>query len=451
MDKLRDRVAANTRSSNGTGKEVEKATLAQQVEQWQQEFQLAMPQGSEARQLVRDALHLMRTTKHLAQCEPAGVLGGLMTFAQLGLRPGVLGHGWLLPFKKRALVNGQWTDVYQAQIVIGYKGYVELVHRSPMVSGISGSAVFERDEFSEELGSEPKIVHKPYRGPGGRGKVIGYYAVIRYHSGLPTFAYMSREEAIEWRNHFAMGVKRDRKTKQPIVNEDGEVQGDGPWFEMDNGPEGASGFDQMAIKTCFLQAQKWAPKGTDQTLARAMEVDGAVRISADPTNPDEMLTAEHPDPRVIDAEADIEDEQPLPGAPPVTEVGKPAGSERPAAAEKPAPSTAELVTEFPQVPGDPEKDKPALQSQLTKIHALIDGVAKLDDGQRHALLGHLIGLPRPVKSASELTRREAGQIQHYLEEWRDGDRLGDQVSAVLAAALGGPEEPSGESEVPPSG
>ena len=57
-----------------------------------------MPKGVEAAQLVRDALTAVRTNPKLAECEPNSVLGSLMTCAQLGLRPGVLGHAWLLPF-----------------------------------------------------------------------------------------------------------------------------------------------------------------------------------------------------------------------------------------------------------------------------------------------------------------------------------------------------------------
>src|SRR5437868_6622622 len=102
---LSDRVnqRAEVARDGGNGAEVAEAapTLADQIRNMQEQFALAMPRCMEAQQLVRDALSLVRTTKHLAECDAQSVLGGLMTFAQLGLRPGVLGHGWLIPFKKR--------------------------------------------------------------------------------------------------------------------------------------------------------------------------------------------------------------------------------------------------------------------------------------------------------------------------------------------------------------
>src|SRR5438105_2203656 len=96
---LRQRV----QERNGNGGEVatrdqQPATLAQQIRGMEEQFKLAMPRGMEAAQLIRDALTAVRTTNNLAKCEATSVLGALMTCAQLGLRPGVLGHAWVLPF-----------------------------------------------------------------------------------------------------------------------------------------------------------------------------------------------------------------------------------------------------------------------------------------------------------------------------------------------------------------
>jgi recombination protein RecT len=91
-------------------------SLADQIRGMEKQFQLAMPRGAEATQLVRDALTALRTIKHLDKCEANSVLGALMTCAQLGLRPGVLGHAWPLPFWDRH------SKGYKAQLVIGYQG-----------------------------------------------------------------------------------------------------------------------------------------------------------------------------------------------------------------------------------------------------------------------------------------------------------------------------------------
>ncbi len=105
--------ALATRRENGG---VATNSIADKIRSMEGQFQAAMPKGAEATQLIRDALTAMRMTKNLSRAEETSVLGALMTCAQLGLRPGVLGHAWLLPFwdgKNRG---------YKAQLVIGYQG-----------------------------------------------------------------------------------------------------------------------------------------------------------------------------------------------------------------------------------------------------------------------------------------------------------------------------------------
>jgi recombination protein RecT len=146
---LEQRMAAN--NAPATQKQ---PTLANQIQAMEKQFALAMPKGMEAQQLVRDALTCLRQTPDLAQCTPASVLGSLMSCAQLGLRPGVLGHAYLLPFyDKRA--GGK-----VAQLVVGYQGLVELAHRSGQIQSLIARTVYENDEFEVDYGLEDKIVHK---------------------------------------------------------------------------------------------------------------------------------------------------------------------------------------------------------------------------------------------------------------------------------------------------
>ena len=84
---LKERATAPARND-----ERKPMTLAQQIDRMEPEFQRAMPQGAEARQLVRDAQTALRQVKDLAKCEPATVLGALMTCSQLGLRPGAVSY-----------------------------------------------------------------------------------------------------------------------------------------------------------------------------------------------------------------------------------------------------------------------------------------------------------------------------------------------------------------------
>lgn len=422
---LRDRATASAAQrglATTTGAEVERKdppTLADQIRGMHAQFEMAMPRGAEARQLIRDALSLLKTSKDLHRCDVQSVLGGLMTFAQLGLRPGVLGHGWLIPFKKRAQTNGQWHDTWQAQIVIGYKGYAELVHRSGQIDTMVGRPVHEHDEFDMEYGITDRLVHKP-RMKGDRGPVVGYYAIIKYQGGGYVFWHMTRDEVLEWRAEHAMSTRRDRKGR-PERDENGNTTGSGPWYD-EEGPAGGTGLDQMGIKTCFLRAQKWAPKGLDLTLARAAEVDGAVRFDVD-VDPDAMLGAEHPTAGdTVEGElVDDEPAGPAADAPPVHDVNLP----------------VPLQTEFPAVVGK-GTDDPASDAQQKAMSAILGKAGVKADAERHAVLSRIAGRTTPITSASALTKREASQIIEHLNRWQDDLVLVDQVAAVLAAAAPAP-------------
>jgi recombination protein RecT len=295
---LRSRVVATRDQPAGVEKP---KTLAEQIEAKKDVFQAALPEGAEARHLIRDAISLLRQNPNLAKCEVNTVLGGLMTFAQLGLRPGVLGHGWLIPFKKRVKVGNQWTDQWEAQVVIGYKGYAELIHRSGAATTMVARPVHENDVFELAYGIEDRLVHKPEMN-GPRGEVTGYYSVIKFKNGGYVFWYMSKTECEEHRDNNAMAKK--------AIYENGQKVGEevvGPW--KDN-------FDQMAQKTVFLRAQNLAPKTTMLSLATA--VDGAVR--RDMGDADEMFFAQHPEgAEVIDGEIEgdpVDEPAPTPeGAP----------------------------------------------------------------------------------------------------------------------------------------
>lgn len=227
-------------------------TLAQQVQKMEQQFALAAPRGIEASQIVRDALTAIRNTPKLLECEQTSVLGGLMTMAQLGLRVGVLGHGWLIPFWNRR--NRQ----HEAQLVIGYQGMIALAYRSQLVDKITARVVHERDLFELEYGLNERLVHRP--ATGDRGPAVGYYATVKIRgAGEPMFYHMTHEEMCAYRDRYAMAKTREGKVF-------------GPW---------ADNFPDMALKTCIRQLSKFMPKGTD--LAVAMAVDDTVRVDLSPT------------------------------------------------------------------------------------------------------------------------------------------------------------------------
>lgn len=244
-------------------REPQGVTLKQQIRQMESQFALAMPKGTEAAQLVRDALTCIQQTPKLADCSPQTVLGALMTCAQLGLRPGVsgLGHAWVLPYwdaKSR-------TNV--AQLIIGYKGYVDLAYRSGQIATVIARTVYDGDTFDVEYGIDEKLIHKPAMA-GDRSKPIAHYAIVKLANGGRSFWVMTEDEMQAWKRKYAP------------KNKAGNIVG--PWV---------SDYEAMARKTCLLRLAAWMPKSTD--LSVAIQVDNGVRTDIMPTTTAEQVT-DHP-------------------------------------------------------------------------------------------------------------------------------------------------------------
>jgi recombination protein RecT len=242
-------------NSQGEGQVEQVRTLAQQLERMTPEFQAAMPKGREATQLVRDAMTCLRTIKNLDKCDPESFLGSLMTCAQLDLRPGVasLGHAWPLPYWDNAQKR------HRAQLIVGYKGYIELGYRSGKLAGISSRVVYEGEEFDIEFHEDgDKLLHKPsYRGL--RGDPVCFYSVARVVGGGYSLTDpMSVEEMQQHRDRHA---PRDRNGK--IV---------GPWVDH---------FLPMGKKTMILRNFALLPKSAE--MLSAMQADNGIRVDLTPT------------------------------------------------------------------------------------------------------------------------------------------------------------------------
>jgi recombination protein RecT len=239
-----------------------------QIRSMEEEFRKAMPAG-EAVQFVRDAMTCLQTIRNLDKCEPRSVLGALMTCAQLGLRPAVLGHAWPLPFwdanlEIRDPQSGRpRKGGHKAQLVIGYQGLTHLAYESGKVASVKAAPVFEDDEFDWDMGSDQPPLHRRPRFGTPRGAVVGYYAVVRTVMGGHLVYAMDLPEMLRFREQFAPRGKKPAEGPAPIV---------GPWSK----PIESAEFTAMSLKTVLRYALKTAPKSAQ--LARAEAVDGTVRV-----------------------------------------------------------------------------------------------------------------------------------------------------------------------------
>ena len=172
-----------------------------------------MPKHMNGERLLKVAQTAATTTPALLECYAPTLLGAVVQLSQMGLEPNtVLGHAYLLPFNNRKMNR---KDV---QVIIGYKGLIDLARRSGQIVSIAAHAVHENDEFEFEYGLQEKLRHVPAM--GDRGEITHFYAVAHLKDGGHAFEVMSVDEvrAIRdnsqgrsnpvWQNHFAeMGRK----------------------------------------------------------------------------------------------------------------------------------------------------------------------------------------------------------------------------------------------------
>lgn len=192
--------------------------LKQTIQAMMPQIALALPSVITPERFTRMALTAISSNSKLEQCTEHSFLGAMMNAAQLGLEPNTpLGQAYLIPYGN------------QCQFQIGYKGLIDLAHRSGEFTNIYAEVVYEKDEFDYELGLEPRLVHKPTL--TDRGEPIYYYAVYKLKNGGFGFKIMSKEDVEDFRKKYS-------KAKNS------------PWV---------TNFDEMAKKTVLKQVLKYAP------------------------------------------------------------------------------------------------------------------------------------------------------------------------------------------------
>lgn len=156
--------------------EAQKATLS-----------AVLPKHVSPDRMLKIALGALRTTPKLMNCSVESLMGAVVHCSQLGLEPNTpLGHAYLIPFENRK------KGITEVQIVLGYKGLVDLARRSGQIVSIAAHEVCEKDDFDYAYGLDEKLHHKPSMGE--RGNVIAFYAVAKLQGGGHAFEVMSADQ-----------------------------------------------------------------------------------------------------------------------------------------------------------------------------------------------------------------------------------------------------------------
>lgn len=126
----------------------------------------------------------LRQSPLLAKCDPLTVVGAVLEVAQVGLRlDRTLGQAYLVPFKNGRRSRSAGRDIYEAQLVLGYRGMITMAEHAERVVAVRAKIVYANDAFEYAEGLEPRLVHRPCD-TRDRGKPTHVYAVIHKAGGV---------------------------------------------------------------------------------------------------------------------------------------------------------------------------------------------------------------------------------------------------------------------------
>ena len=195
----------------------QKNTIAERLNSdlFRGEIARVLPKHLTPERMVRIALTAIRRTPKLQQCSQESFFKAMLDLSAWGLEPdGRRAH--LIPYGS------------ECQLIIDYKGLVELAMRSGQIATIHADVVCENDDFDFNLG---KITRHRIEFRMERGEVYAAYCIVRFKDGAEKCEVMSRIEIEAIR-------KRSKAGKS------------GPWV---------TDWNEMAKKTVFRRCSKWLP------------------------------------------------------------------------------------------------------------------------------------------------------------------------------------------------
>jgi len=216
--------------------------ILQYLDRFKDQIAAALPRHMTPDRMARIVTTEVRKVPKLLTCNPKSLFGAVIQASQLGLEPGnALGHAYLIPYGK---------DV---NLIIGYRGMIDLARRSGQIISIEARPVFDGDEFSYEFGLNPDLKHKP--GPtNNRGDLTHVYAVAKLKGGGTQWDVMTMGEVELIRNQSKAG-------------------NNGPW---------KTHFEEMAKKTVIRRLFKYLPVSIE--LQKAVGLDEQAEAGVDQKN-----------------------------------------------------------------------------------------------------------------------------------------------------------------------
>ncbi len=233
-----------------------KEQIAYLLNQKKGELAKMIPKTLSIERLLKVAQIAATTTPALAKCDVPSLIGAIGQCAQMGLEPNtILGHAYLVPFNtKRKDAAGNERLVNSVQVIIGYKGLIDLARRSGQIVSIAAHEVCANDHFDLVYGLDERLAHTPAMGE--RGAVIGFYAVAKLKDGGHCFEFMSTRQVEDIRAA-SQGYQQAVKYKKEATH---------PWTVH---------FTEMGRKTVIRRLAKYLPLSIEFQSAVALDAMAA--------------------------------------------------------------------------------------------------------------------------------------------------------------------------------
>jgi recombination protein RecT len=233
---------------------------------YQAQIAAALPKGLSPERMTRVVLTAINKTPKLLDCSKESIWESVLNCAALGLFPDALGRAYLVPYKGKC------------QLIIGYKGLIDLAYRSERIASINLVIVREGDEFERLPMESPPIRHKIIEAAdGGFRKATHFYSVV-YLKGcaMPSIDVMTLREVNEIR------------ARSMSANS-------GPWV---------TDFEEMAKKTVFRRHAKVLPMSSELVQAMTDDADAIDLTVAPAGRPDRFADDFAPHTATVDTTAE---------------------------------------------------------------------------------------------------------------------------------------------------
>lgn len=225
-------------------KEFLEANLPAKIEQ-------VLPKHLNLERFMRIAFAALVRNPELQKCTPFSVMECLIRCSEVGLEPDGR-FVYLVPYKD----NKSTPPRVICTFILGYMGMVQIARRTGEVSDIQVEAVYERDLFEYQFGTNKFLRHIPYDGAGDRGKLIYVWSLVEMKDGGKDFRV--------WRKDKIDEVRMRSRSKDK-----------GPWVTDE---------EAMAKKSIFREQFKWL-SFSSEVQRRAVIDDDVIDIDAETVKP----------------------------------------------------------------------------------------------------------------------------------------------------------------------